>query len=217
MDKIEILSRLKKEKIVAVIRASSKEKGLKIVEAVVKGGIKFIEITYTVPKASQLIEALIEKYEGTDIVVGAGTCLDAETGRNALLAGAQFVVSPSYSKPLIQLCNRYRVPVMTGAQTVSEVVMTMEEGVDVIKLFPGDVYGPSVIKSIKAPLPQALLMPTGGVSVDNIKDWYANGAFAVGTGGSLTKGAEKDDYEAVTAEARRFVEKRDEFVEAQKS
>ena len=207
MDKIEILSRLKDEKLVAVIRAESIDKGMKIIDAVVAGGIKFIEVTFTVPKATNLIETLTDRYAGSDVIIGAGTCLDAETARLAILKGAQFVVSPSFNEDLVRLCNRYRIPVMTGAQTINEFIEASEMGVDVIKVFPGDAYKPSIIKSFKGPLPHLNFMPTGGVSVENVNEWLEHGAFAVGTGSSLTKGALTDDYESITQEARKFVEK----------
>lgn len=206
MDKIEILSRLKDEKLVAVIRAESIDKGMKIIDAVVAGGIKFIEVTFTVPKATNLIETLTDRYAGSDVIIGAGTCLDAETARLAILKGAQFVVSPSFNEDLVRLCNRYRIPVMTGAQTINEFIEASEMGVDVIKVFPGDAYKPSIIKSFKGPLPHLNFMPTGGVSIENVNEWLEHGAFAVGTGSSLTKGALTDDYESITQEARKFVE-----------
>ncbi len=207
MDKFDILQSLKKEKLVAVIRAESKEQGVKIVDAVIKGGFKFIEITFTVPNADTLIEALATQYKDTDVVIGAGTCLDSETARLAILKGAQFVVSPAYNEGLVKLCNRYRVPVMTGAQTINEFIEATEMGVDVIKVFPGDAYTPSIIKSFLGPLPHLNFMPTGGVSIDNVQEWIQNGAFSVGTGSSLTKGAQTGDYEAITLEAQKFVEK----------
>lgn len=207
MDKIEILSKLKEEKLVAVIRAESLDEGVKIIDAVVDGGIKFIEVTFTVPNADTLIEALVEKYKGMDVIVGAGTCLDSETARIAILKGAQFVVSPAFNEGLVKLCNRYRVPVMTGAQTINEFIEAAEMGVDVIKVFPGDAYEPSIIKSFKGPLPHLNFMPTGGVSVENVDQWLNHGAFAVGTGSSLTKGSKTQDYGAITLEAKRFVEK----------
>lgn len=207
MDKIEILKRLKDQKLVAVIRAESLEQGVKIIDAVIEGGIKFIEVTFTVPNADALIEHLATKYKRTDIIIGAGTCLDSETARIAILKGAQFVVSPAYDEELVRLCNRYRVPVMTGAQTISEFITASEMGVDVIKVFPGDAYQPSIIKSFLGPLPYLNFMPTGGVSLDNVSEWINNGAFAVGTGGSLTKGALTNDYDAITQEAMKFVAK----------
>jgi Entner-Doudoroff aldolase len=206
MDKIDIIKKLGEEKLVAVIRAESKEQGLKIVDAVQKGGIHFLEITMTVPGAIDVIKTLVEENQNPDVVIGAGTVLDPETARAVILAGAKFVVSPCFSEDVIKTCNRYRVPVMTGAQTINEIVMSLELGVDVVKVFPGDAYSPSIIKSFKGPLPQANFMPTGGVSVDNVNDWLASGAYAVGTGSSLTQGAKENDFDKVVAEAKKFVE-----------
>lgn len=205
MDKIDIVKKLGEEKLVAVIRAESKEQGIKICEAVHKGGIKFLEVTFTVPKAVSIIEELVDRFVGEDVVIGAGTVLDAETARAAILAGAQFVVSPCFDEEMVKVCNRYRIPVLPGAQTIYEVKQCLEAGADVVKVFPGDAYKPGIIKSFLGPLPQGLFMPTGGVSIDNVKEWLNAGAYAVGTGGSLTKGAKIGDYEAVTNEARKFV------------
>ena len=207
MEKLEIMSRLKDEGLVAVVRAESKEKGEKLIDAIIKGGINFIEITMTVPGAVDIIKELTEKYKSNpDIVIGAGTVLDSETARMVILAGAQYVVSPSLNEEMIKLCNRYRVPVMPGVMTVTEAVKALELGVDIIKVFPANLYGPSVISSLKGPLPQAQFMPTGGVDIDNIDKWIKAGAVAVGTGGSLTAGAKKGDYELVTNTAKAFVE-----------
>ena len=205
MDKIEILKKLGEEKLVAVIRAESQEQGFKIVEAVKLGGIKFLEITLTVPGAVEIIAELVKKYRDDDILIGAGTVLDSETARIAILAGASYVVSPSFCPDVMRMCNRYRIPAMPGCQTVKEVVQSLEAGADVIKVFPGDAYSPGIIKSFKGPIPQGNFMPTGGVSLSNVKDWLVAGAYAVGTGGSLTAGAKTGDYAAVTEEARKFV------------
>ena len=206
MDKVEILSRLKKEKIVAVVRAENKEQGEKIIDSIVKGGINFIEITMTVPGAIDIIKELSLKYSTkTDIVIGAGTVLDAETARMAMLAGAKYIVSPSLNAETVKMCNRYRVPVIPGIMTVKEAVDALELGVDVLKVFPGNAFGPSIIKALKGPLPQAQFMPTGGVSVENANEWIKNGAIAVGTGSNLTAGAKTGDYEQITKLAQDFV------------
>ena len=191
--------------VVAVIRGDSKEQGLKIVEAVVKGGIKVLELTMTVPNPVELLEEVAEKYKWTDIIVGAGTVLDSETARACILAGAQFIVSPSLDVDTLKLCNRYKVCVMPGVMTVKDAITAMEYGVDIVKVFPANLYGPSVIKSFKGPLPQGDFMPTGGVTVENLKEWIEAGAAVVGTGGSLTKGAKTGDYDAVQKEAERFM------------
>lgn len=206
MDKLEVISRLKEEGIVAVVRAESEEKCQKLIDAIVKGGINFIEITMTVPGAVDIIKEMVKKYKDNEnIVIGAGTVLDAETARMVILSGAKYVVSPSFDADTIKLCNRYRVPVMPGIMTVREAVMALEAGVDILKVFPGNAFGPSIISSLRGPLPQAQFMPTGGVDVDNIDKWIKAGAVAVGTGGSLTAGAKKGDYDLVTKTAEEFV------------
>ena len=169
MEKLEVLQKLKREGIVAVVRAESKEKGEKLIDAIIKGGINFIEITMTVPGAVDIIKELTEKYKDSpEIIIGAGTVLDSETARMVILAGAKYVVSPSLNEEMIRLCNRYRIPVMPGVMTVTEAVNALELGVDIIKVFPANLYGPSVISSLKGPLPQAQFMPTGGVDIDNV-------------------------------------------------
>ncbi|MBR4111320.1 MAG: bifunctional 4-hydroxy-2-oxoglutarate aldolase/2-dehydro-3-deoxy-phosphogluconate aldolase [Clostridia bacterium] len=206
MEKTELLSRMKQEGLVAVVRAENKEKGEKVIDAIVKGGINFIEITMTVPGAVDIIKELSEKYkDDKNIVIGAGTVLDTETARMVILAGAQFVVSPSLNPDTVKLCNRYRVPVMPGIMTVKEAVEALELGVDILKVFPGNAFGPSIISSFKGPLPQAQFMPTGGVSVDNVDKWFKAGVVAVGTGSNLTAGAKTGDYDAVTKMAEEFV------------
>lgn len=206
MEKTELLSRMKKEGIVAVVRAENKEKGEKVIDAIVKGGINFIEITMTVPGAVDIIKELSEKYKDDEkIVIGAGTVLDPETARMVILAGAQFVVSPSLNVDTVKLCNRYRIPVMPGIMTVKEAIEALELGVDILKVFPGNAFGPSIISSFRGPLPQAQFMPTGGVAVDNVEKWFKAGVVAVGTGSNLTAGAKTGDYEAVTKMAEEFV------------
>lgn len=207
MDKLDIIARLKEEGIIAVVRAESKEKGEKLIDAIVKGGINFIEITMTVPGAVDIIKDLSEKYkDDKNIVIGAGTVLDSETARMVILAGAKYVVSPNFDLETVKLCNRYRVPVMPGIMTVREAVMALEAGVDILKVFPGNAFGPSIISSLRGPLPQAQFMPTGGVDIDNIDKWIKAGAVAVGTGGSLTAGAKTGDYELVTKTSAMFVD-----------
>lgn len=206
MDKIDIIKRIMEDKLVAVIRAESKEQGLKIVDAVQKGGIKLIEVTMTVPGAVDIITSLSQEYKGKDVMIGAGTVLDSETARLCILAGAQFIVSPSFNKGTVTLCNRYRIPYLPGAMTVNEIIECLEHGADIIKLFPGNLYKPETIKDFKAPLPQANFMPTGGVSVENIALWIKAGAVAIGVGGSLTAGAKTGDYDAITREAQKFIE-----------
>jgi 2-dehydro-3-deoxyphosphogluconate aldolase/(4S)-4-hydroxy-2-oxoglutarate aldolase len=206
MKKYEVLNRIVQRGIVAVIRAESADKAERIAEACLEGGIDCIEITFTVPRAHRVIEDLADRLKDKDILLGAGTVLDAETARMAILSGAGYIVSPALDIDTIKLCNRYQVPCMPGAMTVREAIMAMEAGAGIIKIFPGSVFGPEIIKAIKGPLPQASLMPTGGVSLSNAAEWLKAGSIALGVGGSLTAGAKTGDYDKVTKTAREFVD-----------
>lgn len=176
MNRVRTIMKLAQQGVVAVIRADSKEQGLKIVDAVKKGGIKMLEITMTVPGAIDIIKELAEHYKNEDVVIGAGTVLDAETARACILAGAKYIVSPSFNADVIKLCNRYRILVMPGAMTVKEAVEGLEAGAEIIKIFPGSVFGPQIIKAFKGPIPQGNFMPTGGVNLGNVKEWIKSGA-----------------------------------------
>ncbi|PUU94023.1 MULTISPECIES: bifunctional 2-keto-4-hydroxyglutarate aldolase/2-keto-3-deoxy-6-phosphogluconate aldolase [Halanaerobium] len=205
MSKVEDLKRIEETGIVAVVRAENAEKALKITEAVKAGGIDAIEITMTVPGALDVIKQLTDEYSRDEILIGAGSVLDAETARACILAGAEYIVSPSLDEETIAMCNRYQKAVMPGAMSVTEVVKAMKFGADIIKIFPATLFGPKIIKAVKGPLPQAPLMPTGGVSLDNVKDWIKAGSLAVGVGSSLSKGAKTGDYEQVTETAKEFI------------
>jgi 2-dehydro-3-deoxyphosphogluconate aldolase/(4S)-4-hydroxy-2-oxoglutarate aldolase len=207
MKRLKLIQKINEYGIVAVIRASSKEEGVKIVDAVTKGGINAIEVTMTVPGAIDVISELCEIYkDNEEVLIGAGTVLDPETARACILAGAKYIVSPSLNPATVKLCNRYRIAVMLGIMTVKEALEALELGVEVLKVFPGNAFGPSIISSIKGPLPQANFMPTGGVNLENVKDWIKAGAIAVGTGGDLTRGAKTGNYKLVTETAAKFVE-----------
>lgn len=205
--KYEILKRIVDVGIVAVVRAENSEKAEKIAKACIDGGIPAIEITFTVPKADRVISILKDKFPSEELIIGAGTVLDSETARIAILSGAEYIVSPSFNLDTAKLCNRYQIPYMPGCMTITEIVEAMEAGVDIIKVFPGSVYGPSIIKAIKGPLPQVALMPTGGVSLENVEQWIKNGCIAVGVGGELTKGAKSGNYKEITETAKKFIEK----------
>ncbi|HZJ58408.1 MAG TPA: bifunctional 2-keto-4-hydroxyglutarate aldolase/2-keto-3-deoxy-6-phosphogluconate aldolase [Clostridia bacterium] len=205
MDKEQIITKITQGGLVAVVRAESSEQAFRITEACIKGGVVGIEITFTVPGADKLIRDLSNVYNGGEIVIGAGTVMDPETARIAILAGAQYIVSPHFNPDTVKLCNRYRIPSMPGATSIKEVVEAMEAGADIIKVFPGQILGPGVIQAILGPIPYAKLMPTGGVDVDNVGDWIKAGAVAVGVGGSLTRGAKTGDYESITEVAKQFI------------
>ena len=206
MEKEKVIQRITDAGIVAVVRAESAEQAKKIADACIEGGVPAIELTFTVPKADKVIAELSEMYSEDQIILGAGTVLDSETARIAILAGAQYIVSPCFDLETAKLCNRYRVPYMPGCMTIKEVITAMEAGADIIKIFPGEVFGPKIIKAINGPIPQARMMPTGGVSADNVDEWIKAGAVAVGAGSSLTAGAKKGDYDAIVKEGKKFVE-----------
>lgn len=207
MKKEQIITRIRDNGLVAVVRAENEDMASRITEACLEGGVSAIEITFTVPGAHKVIEALAKRFTEDQIILGAGTVLDPETARIAILSGAQYVVSPSLNTETVRLCNRYRIACMPGAMTIKEVIECLEAGADIIKVFPGELFGPKIIKSIKGPLPQAELMPTGGVSVDNAAEWIKAGAVALGAGSSLTGGAKTGDYAKITETARQFIQK----------
>lgn len=208
MNKYSILERIANAGVVAVLRGDSPEEAVRYADKAVEGGIRVIELTMTVPYALEAVTALTKKYHSPsapvkDVLIGAGTVLDPETARAVIMAGAAFVVSPSLNRDTVMLCNRYRVPVMPGCMTINEMTEALELGVDVVKLFPGNLYGPSTISAIRGPLPQANIMPTGGVNLDNLKDWLKAGAFAVGIGSDLTKDARKTGNDDLVADKAR--------------
>lgn len=185
--KEEVLLSIKEGGMVAVVRGETSEKAMEIVEKCIEGGIRAIELTFTVPYAHRVIEDISRKY-GDEIILGAGTVLDSETARIAILSGAEFIVSPHFNPEVTKVCNRYRKASMAGILTITEAVSAMEAGVDILKLFPGDLFGPAFIKDIRGPLPYVQIMPTGGVSAENAGEWIKAGAVAVGAGSSLMKG-----------------------------
>ena len=207
MDKEKILTRISDAGIVAVVRAENAETAMRITDACIEGGVAAIELTFTVPGAHRVIEELAKRYTPDEIILGAGTVLDPETARIAILSGAEYIVSPYFNLDTVKLCNRYRLPCMPGAMTIKEVVEAMEAGADIIKVFPGEAFGPKIIKAIKGPIPHAKMMPTGGVDVGNVGEWIKAGAWAVGAGSSLTAGAKTGEYEKITKTAREFIAK----------
>ena len=203
--KLDVLSKITDSGLVAIVRVDNSAEAGRIVEACAQGGATAIEITFTVPGAAAVIEELAARFPARQIAIGAGTVLDPETARIAILSGARFVVSPSLNPNTARLCNRYQIPYLPGAGTIGEIVEALECGVDIIKIFPGETLGPAFVKAARAPLPQASLMPTGGVTIDNAAEWIAAGSIALGVGGSLTAGAKTGDFKAVTDLTRRFI------------
>ncbi|PAE33664.1 bifunctional 4-hydroxy-2-oxoglutarate aldolase/2-dehydro-3-deoxy-phosphogluconate aldolase [Bacillus sp. 7884-1] len=208
MKKLNILSKVTECGVVAVVRADSKEEAVKISEACVRGGIQGIEVTFTVQGADEVIKELASLYKDhSNVVIGAGTVLDSTTARIAILAGAEFVVSPAFDEETAKLCNLYQVPYMPGCMTITEIKRALEAGVDIVKLFPGNAFGPEFVKSVKAPLPQVNIMPTGGVDLDNVEQWIKNGCVAVGVGGNLVAPAKTGEYEKITEYAKQYIAK----------
>lgn len=208
MSKKETLGWIQKTRIVPVIRASSPQLGMRIVEALLEGGVDVLEITMTVPGAIDLIREVAGKYGGRALT-GAGTVYDADTAEKCIDAGAQFVVGPCLNLPTIEMCNSRGIVVAPGALTPTEVVQAWQAGADVVKIFPCDAAGgPSYIKSLKAPFPDIALMPTGGVSLANAGDFLKAGAIAVGVGNSLVdpKLIQEGKFADIADRARAFVE-----------
>ncbi|HEU4768397.1 MAG TPA: bifunctional 4-hydroxy-2-oxoglutarate aldolase/2-dehydro-3-deoxy-phosphogluconate aldolase [Pyrinomonadaceae bacterium] len=207
MTKNEVLQTIRDIGIIPVVRAQSADEAMRAIDAIREGGVSILEITMTVPGAVGVIEQVSARY-GSEAVVGAGTVLDGETARTCILAGARFVVSPSLDLETIEMCRRYGVAVMPGALTPTEVVQAWSAGADFVKVFPaGAVGGASYIKSLKAPLPQIELVPTGGVSLKTAADFIKAGASALGVGADLVdvKAIREGQQSVITERAREFV------------
>lgn len=182
--KIEVLSRIRSTGVVAVIRADQPDDLIEVARALARGGVTLIEITLTVPKALQVIERAADQLKD-EVLIGAGTVLDAATARAAILAGSAYVVSPALRPDVIETCRRYDVACMPGAMTPTEVLHAWELGGDVVKIFPAGVGGPGFFKDLKGPFPDIELMPTGMVNRETAPLFIKNGACAVGVGGEL--------------------------------
>ncbi|WP_270942301.1 bifunctional 2-keto-4-hydroxyglutarate aldolase/2-keto-3-deoxy-6-phosphogluconate aldolase [Romboutsia lituseburensis] len=208
MKKMNVLKALQECGVVAVVRGNTKETGVNIAKACIKGNVKAIEVTYTNKFANEIIRELSEEFKGQgDVVIGAGTVLDPETARLAILQGAEYIVSPSFNEKTATLCNRYKIPYIPGVMTINEIVSAHENGVDVIKLFPGSAFGPSYIKSVKGPLPYANVMVTGGVNIDNLDTWIKAGADLVGIGGELNTIGEEGKFDDITSICEKYIQK----------
>lgn len=202
----DILKRLIEGKVVAVVRLDNGDQLIKVAQALKAGGISVIEFTVPTPNSLEMIKQAAT-YFGDEVIIGAGTVLDPETARAAILAGAQFIVTPALKLATIELCHRYGKPIIPGALTPTEILSAWEAGADMVKVFPADSMGPEYIKAVLAPLPQVRLAPTGGVSADNAADYLKAGATALGVGGKLVDKAAvaRGDWEAITAEAERLM------------
>lgn len=206
MSREEIVKCIIDNGVVAVVRTKHPDKLIKIIEAIYEGGIKCIEITMTVPNALNMITQ-VRKSVSSEILVGVGSVLDSDTAQKAIDAGAKFVVSPIYNNEILSISHKNNVPVMPGCFTPTEIFNAQKAGADIIKVFPADVLGMRFFKSIKAPMPNLKIMPTGGVTLDNAGDWIKSGACAVGIGSALLdeKAIEDSNYSKLTENAKRII------------
>jgi len=206
MNKADKLGMIRETGVIAIMRAKSSEQLIAAADAIRAGGVRVIEVTMTTPGALGVIDQASKRY-GDQVLFGAGTVLDAETARAAILAGAGFVVAPTLSLPVIALCKRYSVPVVPGCFTPTEMLTAWEAGADMVKLFPADIGGPDLVKAILAPLPQLQIVPVGGVDLKTAADFIRKGAAALGVGSALVNqklldGGEMDE---LTRRAEAFV------------
>lgn len=199
-----ILENLKANGIVAVVRGKNHEEARGYMEACLRGGVKSLELTYTIPDVCELIK---EYSSHPEALIGVGSVLNGKMASDAIEAGAKYVVSPGYSEEVNTVCKAMNVLYLPGCMTVGEIMRAMDAGNKMIKLFPGDLFGPKYVKAIKAPIPHVEIMPTGGVTVDNMKEWFANGVSCVGAGSSLIKGTLED----IENTAKEFVKKLEEI------
>jgi 2-dehydro-3-deoxyphosphogluconate aldolase/(4S)-4-hydroxy-2-oxoglutarate aldolase len=208
VDKRTKLEIIHKTGVIAIMRAQSSEQLIAAADAIKAGGVQVIEVTMTTPGALEIIAQASAKY-GDEVLFGAGSVLDAETARTAILAGAGFVVAPTLDLDVIALCNRYSIPVAPGCYTPTEMLTAWEAGADMVKLFPASVGGPALVKAILAPLPQLNIVPVGGVNLNTAADFIRNGAAALGVGSSLVNQSLLDagDMAELTRRAAAFTHK----------
>ena len=203
MQKLTTLSRIYQEKLMAIIRVETIERAQEIVDGCLEGEISCLEISYTNKNAGDIIEQLKEIYQDK-IVIGAGTVLDSETARHALLKGAEFIIAPNFNHEVARLCNRYQIPYMPGCTSMTEIVEALEAGADMVKAFPTSSFvGPKVVSTIKTPMPQVPVLSSGGVTLDNVADWLHAGVDCMGIGTLLSKGTQAE----IAENARRLRQK----------
>jgi 2-dehydro-3-deoxyphosphogluconate aldolase / (4S)-4-hydroxy-2-oxoglutarate aldolase len=207
MSGIKSLQRVLDHKIVAVIRAENGDLLVDVAESLLAGGVEVMEVTFTVPRATRVLEKVADRI-GSRILLGAGTVLDTETCRAAILAGAEFIVSPAVNVEVIELCKRYGKVVMPGALTPTEVVTAWQAGADIVKIFPSEITGPKYLKALHGPLPHVRLMPTGGVNLETAAEFLRCGACALGIGSSLVdpKVVAAGDLKKIESLARQYVQ-----------
>ncbi len=206
MNKMEKLSLIRETGVIAIMRAQSSSQLIAAADAIKIGGVRVIEVTMTTPGALDVIAQATQRY-GDEVLFGAGSVLDPETARAAILAGAGFIVAPTLKVEVVALCNRYSIPVMPGIYTPTEALTAWEAGADMVKLFPASFGGPALIKAIRAPLPQLEIVPVGGVDLNTAADFIRSGAAALGVGSSLVnqKLLDAHDMDELTRRAQGFI------------
>lgn len=207
MKHFEKMNLIRQSGVIAILRASRSDELIAAAEACQAGGVVAIEVTMTTPGALQVIEAAVRRFKG-EVLFGAGTVLDTPTARAAILAGADFIVTPTFSPKVIKLCRRYSIPILPGCYTPTEILSAWECGADMIKWFPASNGGPAMLKAIRAPLPQVELAPVGGVTLENAAAFMRAGAAALGVGGELVNQALLDarDFQEITRRAQAFIQ-----------
>jgi 2-dehydro-3-deoxyphosphogluconate aldolase/(4S)-4-hydroxy-2-oxoglutarate aldolase len=203
MNKYLTVNALTSTKVVAVIRGKDANEATELSKAAIEGGIKAIELTYTTPQIEDTFRAL----KGLDVLLGAGSVLDSETARHAILNGAKFIVSSHFVEDVAKLCNRYGIPYMPGCMSIREIASALELGCDILKLFPAGHFDPSFIKAVNGPLPNVKIMPTGGINLNNMEEWLNAGAVAIGIGSDLNKAYQHEGYEAVVRLSEKYMKK----------
>ncbi|MDN4071838.1 bifunctional 2-keto-4-hydroxyglutarate aldolase/2-keto-3-deoxy-6-phosphogluconate aldolase [Fictibacillus terranigra] len=209
LPKYSVLHKLLESRVVAVIRGKDRHEAAEVSKAAVEGGITAIELTYTTPQ----VEDVFKELRQLNVLLGAGSVMDSETARHAILAGAKFIVSSHFVKEIAALCNRYSVPYLPGCMNISDMAIALEAGCDVLKLFPANTFDPSFIRSVNGPLPNVRIMPTGGISLNNMNEWLAAGAVAVGVGSDLTKTYQKGGYEEAVSLSRKYMNTLNQYSE----
>lgn len=192
MKKMKITKRMAEIGALAIVRVETLERASEIAEGCIKGGIPVMEMSYTLNNAGEIIKGLNKKY-GSELCVGAGTVLDSETARHAILHGAQFIIAPTYNEEVAKICNRYQIPYAPGCTSLTEAVDALSLGAAFIKAFPiSDFYGPKLVKIFKTPIPDMPILASGGITLENLHVWLENGVDVCGFGGLLTKGSSED-------------------------
>lgn len=205
--KAQVINEITNTGIMAIIRVKKKDRASEIAQACIDGGVNILEISYTNSNAGEIIEHLQKEFE-SQLIVGAGTVLDSETARHAILSGAEFIIAPNFSKSVSFLCNRYQIPYAPGCTSTSEMLEALEYGASFIKIFPvADYFGPSFINTIKTPLPYIPLLSSGGVTLENCKEWFETNVECLGIGSLLSKG----DYKEILKNAKILITRRNEI------